>query len=381
MNFSNFPTINTRYVHPDPFCNNFNSNPIDLLSHLNSTLNMTIQQIIDRLRVVTKERCSDHPVTIVVLYLFIFSGSLGMISYLVMLASLNRSKSKLSKCTMIYHRATVIFEFPHLFITILCPALALFPPSDLDATNYIWMVWKSRFIMGWAIGDCFKFGISVITFFITLERFVGICVPTKFSKINVPQVAYGAVAVSFFFGTSHFWAILGKRVEYRAEISEYEIYDTDFSKKFFYNFVLQFIYVTKLTLCSCIFVLCLATVVGLRRKASKVAFMSSANAVEEMKMSRRLCAFSSIIGSCVVLDHVFWVLYQELVVAWVYPTVEEVMLGQVDPHDAEHEQVLFIAWHIYVCMGLLVHSYRFFMYLAFTKSMREGLMKLIKRSA
>lgn len=350
---------------------------INVSSYQNRT-NFTSDQLITYADRYINFKCSDIYVNRLVLHTCSITGFIGLVAYFLMLASLNRTKTLLSGCTMIYHEAIILLELPHMVVMIESGLINIYASSI--PISYSWLVWTRQFFDGWNLGDWTKLSVSTLTAFLTMERFVAVCIPTKFSYVDRNPIAYCAVIVSVLIGSAHMWAIFTTRIDFDDQLYQYNVTKTWFSETTFFDFTLDFIYCARIALCLIIFVLSVSIALTLAIQAKKVALMSS-GAEQEWKAKLRVCLFSYIVGMCVLIDHLVWVVHK--ITADMFDDIDfdrAVTSGQSYEDGMEaisYRQLVVITGHIQAWMGQLVHGWRFFIYLACNQTMREGFKAVV----
>lgn len=101
---------------------------------------------------------------------------------------------------------------------------------------------------------------------------------------------------------------------------------------------------------------------------------------EDRKTKTRICIFAFILGICTLIDHLFWVIYKSVSAWWTYSNLEQVILGRAYEEivaDIRYAKLLLVAFHAQGWTGQIVHGWRFWIYVAFNKTMRDGFAKAI----
>lgn len=350
------------------------------VSYLQSRTNFTPHQLSEYVHSYIALSCGDSFAFLIVAHGLIISGTVGIISYILMLASLDQSKLILSPCTMIYHKAIIFFEFPHMVVMANYGLLVLY--KNQFPQTYALTMWLEKLAYGWHLGDWSKLAVSTLTAFLTVERFVAVCIPAKFDRVNRNFVAYTAVGVSVFIGSAHIWAIFTKEIFWNEKVGLFESQDTWFGKSIFFRFITQFINVTKIFLCISIFILSVITIVKLKMQAGKISQMSL-DAKQQWRSKRRVCTFSFVIGICILIDHLLWVAHK-ITSTYLAPLSidPDTVVSSGQPFeeamaDVQYGKLVVATGHMQGWMGQAVHAWRFYIYLALNKTMRGGFRKAV----
>lgn len=339
--------------------------------------NFTTDQLIDYFDRYHDLSCLDDSIRRVQRISLIVSGLIGFFTYLLTVFVLRQVVIR--PCTLVYHASMTIIELFHMIIMTQYGVLRLFE-SDLPSSAAL-AYWNYLTYDGYYIGDAIKLAVSTLTAFLSFERMVAVCIPALFAKTNRKLAAYFAVFLSLLIGSAHLWAIFTWRVEYDEKTHRYIGSPTAFSKSALYQFSIDFIYISKIALSLLIFILCVATATGLIAEAKRTERMARQHKAEWI-VKRRLCVFSIIIGICTLLDHVVWVAYKAMTNRSSGPIGDKAVYQssfQDAMNDLSYSHLVVSMSLVQALMGELVHSYRFFIYFALNKTMRDGLTRLSLR--
>src|SRR4051812_20299372 len=100
------------------FCDYINPQdvPVVNVSALLTHTDFTLAQLTEYVQRHIGYKCSEKFTYNVIMPCFAITGFIGILAYFFMLASLNKSKLILGGSSMIYHKAIVLFELPHMLI-------------------------------------------------------------------------------------------------------------------------------------------------------------------------------------------------------------------------------------------------------------------------
>lgn len=305
---------------------------------------------------------------------FAVSGAVGLVAYMAMFAALRYVS--INGCTLIYHKATVILELAHMVIMVQHGILQIYKPQI--PSSYSIQFWFSPMSNGWAIGDSIKLAVSFLTTFLTMERFIAVSFAFVFKKFNKPWVAYAVVLLSMCIGSAQLWIIGASVVVFDNKTQKFAGVSTTFAISSFYKFTLDFIYAAKIALSIIIFVFCIATVVKLNMVAKKAQSLNS-NAKRDWASQKKACTLTYILGITILLDHAVWVSYKLYKSGVIDNSGEKAVRNLTFDQalaDLEQKKIVAVLELGQRLLGQLVHSWRFFLYLAFNKTMRVGFLKV-----
>lgn len=325
----------------------------------------------------------------------VIAGCGALISYILMMMVFRLPS--FNGVSYIYHKAIVVMEIVHMFVMAQVrvqvspdrPGLDHLPFQaglrrllTFDQSTYSYVVYLEILRELWIIGDFMKLTTSMLTTFLSLERFIAVCIPMWFGVINRPTVAWSSVVVSILVGLLHMvpvftraivqgpvgnnttgWIVVSKTGRQAEQVGGDES-------------VSDVIYCVKIVCCITMGIFCIGVAAGLALQSKKHTSMTS-DARSKWKETRRLSILQLIIASLQIVDHVMWV--ADNVIAdqqTPSPLLGPEAVGSLDYNTAigviQHE----ILWRwTAACSevtGILDHATKFPLYLVGVKSFRVG---------
>jgi hypothetical protein len=355
--------------------------PIQTLDELQNVSNYTYEQLFDYVQIFYYQRCAHIIMLKVVAVIFLMSGFGGFLLYILMFPCIQRV-SAMKGTTAIYHKALIVFELVHMIILAQYGVVKLLPIAS--PTNWFATIWRSKFTDGFAIGGCGRASASILSGFLTVERFVAICLPAKYANINKKSVAYASILICALLGSVQIWGIATMNVRYDDKKGVYVSEPTWFGQNV-YGLFLNFVSGMKIFLIFLIFPLSMATAMTLRRQAKSMHSMSS-NAKKEWLAKKQICTFCYIQGVCTLIDHLAWVLStatNDTAYSYISPDSliieNEVAKSYMETmKKMRYYQTNIAMWFIQAITQGIVHGWRFLFYLLFFKSMRKALKEAMK---
>lgn len=280
---------------------------------------------------------------------------------------------------MIYHKAMVFMELFHMIIMIQAGALRYCTMEN----NWALKFWIDQSGYGWCFGNWFKLAISTLAAFLSLERFIAVCLPIFFDRTNQKPVAHGAICLSLCIGSAHVWQVFTAQVIYDQTTKQYVSILTPFANSLWYNFSVNVIYSAKIGLSLFIFSLSVATAIGMKMKSKKIEAMSNNSARKDWKSKRSACILAYALGVTTLVDHIVWVAFKYYKENAVYVTGANAIVKLNFDQALVHLHGIksfFIVELVQRLLGQIVHSWRFFIYLATNPAMRNAFKKLFFRN-
>lgn len=230
-----------------------------------------------------------------------------------------------------------------------------------------------------------KLSTSMVTTFLSMERFIAIWFPKAFARFNQPKVAWICVLISFLFSLLSFSPAFSEHLEERIADNKTTWVSALTGSNVGGNLAVTYIiYAAKAVTSIVMVVCCIGVAIGLVVKSKKTTSMTT-TARSKWRENRRLSILQVIIAALQIIDHVMWVISSVVVDAQppaMYLGLEAITMLTYEEAMNAVEYKFFSRWTFasQEVTGILDHAARLPLYLVGMKKFRIGFYGLFGKT-